>query len=101
MVRERANLRGKPEPGKLASLAASKREITAWEALVWAYANENVRAAGGVDPGRRNYTTALAMQRWGETGVKASLDGWWSCHADAVMIDARVPNTASIAAMFA
>jgi hypothetical protein len=90
MVRESTKLRGKLEAEKLASLAARKREITAWDALVWAYANENVRAAGGIEPARRDYSTALAMQRWGETGVKASLDGWWSCHIDAVVIDARV-----------
>lgn len=90
MVRESAKPRGKPEAVKLPSLAASKREITAWGVLIWAYANENVRASGGIEPARRDYSTALAMQRWGETGVKASLDGWWSCHIDAVVIDAKV-----------
>lgn len=95
MVRESAKLRGKTEAERLASLAARKREITAWDALVWAYASENVRASGGIEPARRDYSTALAMQRWGETGVKASLDGWWSCHADAVMIDVRVGRLVS------
>lgn len=69
----------------------TRRPITAWDALVWAYAHENVRAQGGVEPGMaKDYSTAHAMQRWSETGIKATVDGWWSCHPDAAMIDARV-----------
>jgi hypothetical protein len=40
---------GKPSPD------SAKREITAWDALVWAYANENVRSCHA-DGGRDRYT---------------------------------------------
>lgn len=69
-----------------------KPEKTPWEALVWAYAEENVRAANG------HHTVpmiASALRRLGEGPgaafeARGALAGYLDCHADAAAIESVV-----------
>jgi len=60
------------------------RLITAWGALIWAYANENVRAANGhlMKPSEGRGSLDISP--------RGSINGLWACDADAVAIDAFV-----------
>lgn len=64
----------------------AKKTITAWRALVWAYADENVRAANAHlvyrDDGRSRYA--------GYASEKATVSGYLAAHADAIAVDAML-----------
>lgn len=64
----------------------AKKVISAWRALVWAYADEAVRAAnahlGFKDQGQPRY--------WSE---KATVSGFLSAHPDAIALDATLQRS--------
>lgn len=71
-----------------------RREITAWGALVWAYADENVRAATHCGSEPAFYcSNGLSVMRVGETGVgRGAINGLLDAHPDAWAIDNLVAN---------
>ncbi|MEN6306025.1 MAG: hypothetical protein ABFD96_25090 [Armatimonadia bacterium] len=89
---------GKQTTQKLASLAAVKpdlrRKTTAWAALVWAYADQSVRAAThcGTEPAFY-CSNGLRLMRLGETGIgSGTINGMLEAHPDAWAIDNLVAN---------
>lgn len=70
-----------------------RRETTAWRALVWAYADEHVRAATNFPrKDEQSYASnGLALMRLGETGIGGgAIHGLLEAHQDAFAIDALV-----------
>jgi len=85
---------GKGNGQTLASLASHRadlrRDITAWGALVWAYADEIVLAASSV-AGSNFPTPGLAMSGLGRERIAGGLiNGWYEPHADARLIHAKL-----------
>lgn len=72
-----------------------RTDTTAWEALVWAYRAECVRAVGGDSgPGRwisPSYSVFLAGETSG--GGRGAINGHLDCHIDALVIDGLVKAT--------
>lgn len=89
---------GKGTLKNLASLASQRadlrREITAWGALVWAYADQHVRAATHCGSEPALYcSNGLALIRVGETGIGGgAINGLLEAHPDAWAIDNLVAN---------
>lgn len=85
---------GKGNRQTLPSLASHKadlrRDITAWGALVWAYADEIVLAASNV--GGSNFASpGLAMSGLGRERISGGLiNGWYEPHDDARVIHAKL-----------
>ena len=69
-----------------------RKETTAWKALVWAYADEHVRAATHCGGEPVQYcSNGLRMMRVGETGIgRGSINGVLDVHEDAIQIDGLV-----------
>jgi hypothetical protein len=94
MACETAFMGGKANGGKLPSLASHKpdlrRDITAWGALVWAYADEIVLAASSM--GGSNFPSpSLAMSGLGRERISGGLiNGWYEPHQDAHTINAKL-----------
>lgn len=92
------SLGGKKSGAGLASPASQKadlrREITAWGALKWAYADEQVRAATHCNGEPALYcSNGLALVRVGETGIGGgTINGLLDAHPDAWAIDNLVAN---------
>lgn len=67
-----------------------RREISAWRVLVWAYADEIVRAASSV-VGSNFPSPGLAMSGLGRERIGSGLiNGWYEPHADARLIHAKL-----------
>ena len=83
-----------PVRKKQPPVADLRREITAWRALVWAYADENVRAATHCGGESAQYcSNGLRMMRIGETGIgRGTINGLLDAHPDACAIDNLVAN---------
>jgi hypothetical protein len=68
-----------------------RREITAWQLLVWTYADERVRAASGSEAPDHVASNGYSLMRLGETGVSAgTVRGLLEPHEDALAVDALV-----------
>lgn len=85
---------GKARAKALHSLASHspefRRETTAWSVLVWAYADEIVRAASSV-AGSNFPTPRLAQSSLGRECVSGGLiNGWYEPHRDARLIHAKL-----------
>lgn len=96
MAYESGFMGGKPSGKSLPSLASHnaeyRRETTAWGVLVWAYADEIVRAASSV--GGSNFPTPrLAQSSLGRECVSTGLiNGWYEPHKDARLIHAKLQD---------
>lgn len=94
MASESAVMGGKKTGAELASLASHKadlrRDITAWAALVWAYADEIVLAASSIGPS--NFIKdGPAMSGLGRERIGGgAINGWYEPHADARLIHAKL-----------
>lgn len=68
-------------PASPAAMLREPRLITAWGALIWAYANESVRAANAHlnEPSKGRSSLDIAP--------RGTINGVWSCAADAIAID--------------
>lgn len=71
-----------------------RRETTAWDALVWAYYDQSVRAATHCGSEPAHYcSNGLSMMRVGETGIgRGTINGLLEAHPDAWAIDNLVGN---------
>lgn len=71
-----------------------RSETTAWKALVWAYADQNVRAATHCGSEPAYYcSNGLAVMRMGETGIgRGAINGMLEAHPDSWAIDNLVAN---------
>lgn len=96
MAYETGFMGGKQMRRSLPSLASHneefRRETTAWGVLVWAYADEIVRAASSV--GGSNFPTPrLAQSSLGRECVSTGLiNGWYEPHRDARLIHAKLQD---------
>jgi len=83
-----------PKMKDLPPKADLRREISAWKALVWAYADENVRAATHCGSEPALYcSNGLSLMRVGETGIGGgTINGLLEAHPDAWAIDNLVAN---------
>lgn len=80
-----------PNHQKKAPKADLRREITPWRALVWAYRDEAVRAAGNQYRGVERATNGMALMRRGETGIGGGvINGFLEAHEDAIAIDGKL-----------
>lgn len=98
MACETAVMGGKQASANLSSLASHRadlrRETTAWGALVWAYAEEHVRAAThcGTEPAFY-CSNGYSLMRLAETGIGGgAINGLLEAHPDAWAIDNLVAN---------
>jgi hypothetical protein len=82
-------LGGKRNAARVSSPASQKMRISAWDALVWAYAHENVRAAGGFLSLKNDYFQGSGWDSSIEHHT-ATVRGYLQAHEDAVSIDAFV-----------
>ena len=94
MACESAVMGGKQTQEKLASLASHRadlrRNITAWGALVWSYADEIVLAASSIGPSRF-IGEGPAMSGIGRERIGGgAINGWYEPHADARQIHAKL-----------
>lgn len=78
--------------GQKDHLRRAKLPITAWDALVWAFRTEHARAIGGAFVARKHRGPGIAQQQWELAGTKATIDGLWQGHEDAVAIDGLVKS---------
>lgn len=98
MAYKSAVMGGKQSASGLASLASHKpdfrRDISAWGALKWAYADQSVRAATHCGSEPAFYcSNGLALMRVGETGIGGgAINGLLEAHPDAWAIDNLVAN---------
>lgn len=67
-----------------------RREITAWRALVWAYADETLRAATDAASAPGHLERSAGVVRYTDQGRSNTQGCWLEVHEDAFAIDALV-----------